>query len=62
MWILVVIVIQSSAAYVVPKAVTIPYYGFKDEAACRKAQHALEQAKQREDQTVFYRCQKEKKP
>lgn len=62
MWILVVIIIQSSAAYNHPEAVTIPYYGFQDEAACVTAQRALEQAKQRDDQTVFYRCQAEVQP
>jgi len=59
MWILVVIIIQSSAGWIHPKAITIPYYGFQDEAACVKAQRALERAKQYEAQTVFYRCQPE---
>lgn len=62
MWILVVIIIQSSTSWFQPQAITIPWYGFQTEAACAKAQDALEQAKQREDQTVFYRCQPEEKP
>lgn len=60
MWILVVIIIQSSAGWISPKAITVPWYGFQTEAACVKAQDALEQAEQREDQTVFYRCQRNK--
>lgn len=60
MWILVVIVIQSSTYWITPKAITVPWYGFQDEAACTRAQTALEQAKQFEGQTVFYRCQPEK--
>lgn len=60
MWILVVIIIQSNTAWIHPKAMTIPWYGFYDEVACRKAQRALEQAKQADGQTVFYRCQEKK--
>ena len=60
MWILVVIIIQSSTGWISPKAVTIPWYGFQDEAACVRAQRALEQAQQADGQTVFYRCQQER--
>lgn len=62
MWLLIVIVIQSSAGWIHPKAIVTPWYGFENEAACRKAVSALEQATQRNDQTVFYRCQREVKP
>lgn len=62
MWILVVIIIQGGGGWIHPKAMTIPWYGFQDEAACVTAQRALEQAKQRDDLTAFYRCQPEKAP
>lgn len=62
MWLLIVIVIQSSAGWIHPQAIVTPWYGFDDEGSCRQAVMALEQAKQREDQTVFYRCQREVKP
>ena len=62
MWILVVIIIQSGAGWIHPKAIVTPWYGFATEAACARAQEALGRALQREDQTVFYRCQKETKP